>query len=303
LAIAAIGCRTPAQVYDEQQSKPQRIEQAEGVQVVQPGDLAIKPPSTYAGKTIQTTSVITGIFNPQAITIDSGVPTKQLLVLFPKQVALPPGATSTNPWLIRQRVQVTGQVQVYAVAQLAPGVYALVPPSSQAQYANRPVLLATDVVYLDQPYTAVAVTPSGVQVAKGAPLTTGPITRTPTPSKVATYRGPALREVATLVKSPNPASYAGAKVLFTGVPVIEVPSDKTFWVEAGTGRVLCVIDEVNKGGTPEERALHIHKGDRVTIAGTVRNSASVSTRDPLTAQDKKSVASVPVYVWVDTLRK
>lgn len=161
----AFGCKTPAQEYEEKEVRNQPIV----VKTEEKGPTAVAEivraqPSAYAGRTLTVKGVVSGILSPHALTLRG--PGPDLLVLIPGQVALAPGRTSTQPYKLQDTVQVTGSIKTFAVDQLAPGLYALVPGTNRAAWANRPVLVASDLVYMNLPYTAVSTGANGVQVAK-----------------------------------------------------------------------------------------------------------------------------------------
>lgn len=300
-AVLMAGCKTPAEVYEEREVRNQPITaQPDGPQVIQPADV-LKVPN---GRTVITEGMIGEILSANVITLRTGMPTQSLLVLIPSKFSLPPGRTSLQPWQLTDRVRATGQVQTYAQAQMATGVYDLVPITTRAIYANQPILIANDVTYMNLTSDVVTESPSGEQVAKAPVSTTPPPTGKTTVNATVPQRVEVIRDVQTIVRTQQPTSLIGREVALNNAPVIEVPSDKTFWVDAGNGkRFLCIIDEVNRGSAPQEQQVRIKVGDKVNLAGKIMKAdpKSLPTRDPLTAKDKQALSSVPIYVWVQRL--
>lgn len=305
VGLVMAGCKTPADIAEEQEVRSQTIESRTVTpRTISPGELAAGPQSKFGDQTVTTVGNIASFFNAHAFTLKTANPGQLLLVLLPSEVALPPGKTSAQVHSINERVQISGQVKTYEAPQMVPGLYDIVPATNRGVFDRQPVLVASNVKYLDLPYTAVGVSPSGVQVAPGNPGSTPSPTSETVQSTVTATTLPEIREVKTIVTSTRPIELVGRKVTLNRAVVVEVPSDKTFWVDGGAGRrFLCIVDEVNKGGHPQEQQMRIRVGDRLNLSGVMMRSDpnQLPTRDPLTAKDKEALRSVQVYVWVQRL--
>jgi hypothetical protein len=302
-AIILGGCKTPAQVYEEKEVRQQPIVVDTKKQGPTPVAEVVKgAPSAFAGKTLTIQGVVSGIMNPNALTLRG--PGPDLLVLIPGHVALAPGRTSTQPWKMQDSIQVTGTIQTFGVAQLAPGLYALVPPSSRSAWANRPVMIASDLVYLDMSYDAVGVGPTGVKVAKGAITATPPPTL-PHPKKVVDMRTPVpvLDTLGEITGEANPRKLIGYRVRLDNATISKLVGPSTFYLGTAPHRVLCVIGEVNSG-KPYTGGIELRDGKSVDLEGKVDPGGvkGLHVWKQLSKQEVREIEAAPILVWISYLR-
>lgn len=104
---------------------------------------------------------------------------------------------------------------------------------------------------------------------------------------------PAANTVATLAAiTSDPQQWVGKE--YSGmVTVVEVPTDRGFWIEENGARMLALVDD-----GPAEAPIDINQGQQIRIRGTIRDAAYLPNLPgkPLDADTKALVDQNPVYL-------
>lgn len=123
----------------------------------------------------------------------------------------------------------------------------------------------------------------------------------PTPAGAAPEPRPAPLPPLTEVGDVLAGASIGRRAALDGVPILEVPSARTLWLDAGDRRVLAVLD-------PDVKRSHearIVAGARVTLIGLVRPAprADVAVRQwSVDAATARVVEQAGTYLYVTEVR-
>ena len=80
-----------------------------------------------------------------------------------------------------------------------------------------------------------------------------------------------ITDVVAIVAVPDRIPLIGRRVQLTSVPVLSVPGDETFWVGSSeTERLFVALDPAPGTSAPVESPTDVDAGQRVTVAGVLR---------------------------------
>lgn len=118
------------------------------------------------------------------------------------------------------------------------------------------------------------------ETAAVAPVET-PVAMEPLPGTIAPAAdtGP-ITDLAMITGAADPAALTGRQVQLTGVPVPEVPGDRTFLVGEGANRLFVFLPE-DAPGLPTEDSVNVNPGQRVNLSGTLQPAQTTMNGRPV----------------------
>lgn len=200
-------------------------------------------PATYYGQTVTVSGEVEEAFGPQVFRFEGTDLGSGVLVVIPS-VAQVTGTRPGDPsYYPDDVVQVTGTVRKYVKAEIEREFGLTLSPELDVDLEAEGAII----------------------VAESLSMTPGPGGAT------VTAQAEPVTDLAIVFDPAVAADLAGRPVQFTGVNVLDVVGDSTFWIGNDAGRLFVVLDEVPTPNTPVEGRYDINAGQTISLTGTLES--------------------------------
>ena len=225
----------------------------------------IENPSAYVGKVVTVSGDVEEIFGPRAFEMDSGLSVGELLVIGREPYPAIPEA-GNRAYVVGDVATVTGLVTMLVTAEVEREVGWDLTPEIEAEYSNKPVLIAQNVLFKPGARSANAAIPP----TDATDTNTNSNTMNTAANNAGATNGGDITDVAVIINAPDREKLVGKRVNIQGVQVQSVVGDRMFYVGPGNDKGLLVaLVEEKTPNTQMEGKVDVNKGQTIALSGTI----------------------------------
>jgi hypothetical protein len=229
------------------------------------------------GRRASVDGVVSSVYSPQFFVIrgTGDLSNFSVPVVSEEPIAAVPGRPSSQSVQVNDTVQVTGDILHFSREAIQSRIDGRFTTHAYDRFLDRPMIVA-DAVTIDLPRNA----QGGVSYRRSRPVP----------------------DVTYLITRPKITEMIGQTVRLTRVRVLDVISDRGFWIGAGPDRrIFAVLDKALDSGVME-KIVRIRKGQILNLTGVIeqmpdRNEAL--HRWTVTPAEADQIVKEPVYFHVN----